>query len=212
MGDLTFLGPEFLTWLYFYIDQEGGEIKAGKPEARITVGKSILLKPLANPDMRVAILSPMLDDSGEVLQAIRAGAHVESMALDVVVGEHIHCLTVNGTDGSLSQVKTRYLFAEQESKMDLAGFDEPSQGPKKKKLTDEESVLIRMSALDEIEAIVDSLFQKFLLRRLGQSFVQQDLTAIRLSVAEGLKARLPPIDHAKRQPSHLEEQPVAYPA
>lgn len=197
---LAFLGPEFLTWLYFHIDQVGGEIPlhelvGGKVDQlqvlRIAIGKRIALKPLTSDDVRVSISSPMLDDSGEVLQAIRAGAYVDTLSLDLVVAERIHSLTLNSADGSLSNAKTRQLFELNDHDEDELRDPNEPQPSAKPKWNDEESILIRMSNLDEIEDILGGLFSRFLTRRLAQAFVSQDIKTIRQTIAEGLKAKLP---------------------
>jgi hypothetical protein len=160
---LSFLGPEFLTWLYFHTDEV--------PE-KIAVGRRVTLKPLNSEEHKVVISSPTLEDSGEFLQAIRAGAHVESMAFDLVVDDRVHSFTLNALDGSLSGVKTQGL--------------EKSMGD-----SAEADIIMRMSNLDEIEDALSNIFAKFLELRLGQTFVSQSIKSIRESVSEGLKAKLP---------------------
>jgi hypothetical protein len=177
---LVFLGPEFLTWLYFHIEQSGGEIPFGKASLKISVGKKITLRPLAADDIRISVTGPALDDSGEVLQAVRAGAHVDTMAIDIVMGERIHSFTVSAADGGLSNAKTRQLF-------ELTDGDVKATGD----FADESSILFRMSNLDEIEDVLNALFNVFLGRRLAQAFVSQDIATMRQSVSDGLKAKLP---------------------
>lgn len=160
---LSFLGPEFLTWLYFNTDLLSD---------KISIGRRVTLKPLNSEEQKVTIASPKLEDSGEFLQAIRAGAYVESMALDLVVDDRVHSFTLNSLDGSLSGVKTQGL--------------EKSMGD-----SVEADIIIRMSNLDEIEDALNKIFAQFLELRLGQTFVSQSIKTIRESVSEGLKARLP---------------------
>lgn len=175
---LAFLGPEFLTWLYFHITEQG--------DGKIALGKKIMLKPLAVDDIKVSVTGPALDDSGEVLQAVRSGAYVDTMSLDFVLGERIHSLTVSAADGGISNAKTRQLF---EIKDNGGGrFDEVAS---KGDFADESSILFRMSNLDEIEDLLGQLYAVFLGRRLAQAFVSQDIATIRQSVTDGLKAKLP---------------------
>jgi hypothetical protein len=215
---LAFLGPEFLTWLYFHIDQVGGEIPLSELLAtkspiqetlRIAIGKRMALKPLTSDDIRVSISSPMLDDSGEVWQAIRAGAYIDSLSLDFVLGERIHSLTLNASDGAISNAKTRQLFEINDHDADeLSDPSQPTETPKTN-WNDEESILIRMSNLDEIEDILNGLFSRFLTRRLAQAFVSQDISAIRQSIAAGLKAKLPNQVAALTEATHAEEEALA---
>ncbi|MEI6805698.1 MAG: hypothetical protein WCK49_04235 [Myxococcaceae bacterium] len=160
---LLFLGPEFLTWLYFNTDLLSD---------KIAIGRRVSLKPLNSEEQKVTIASPKMEDSGEFLQAIRAGAYVESMALDLVVDDRVHSFTLNALDGSFSGVKTQGL--------------EKSMGD-----SVEADIIMRMSNLDEIEDAMNKIFAQFLELRLGQTFVSQSIRTIRESVSEGLKARLP---------------------
>lgn len=160
---LSFLGPEFLTWIYFNTDLLSN---------KISIGRRVTLKPLNSEEQKVMIASPKLEDSGELLQAIRAGAYVESLALDLVADDRVHSFTLNSLDGSISGVKTQGL--------------EKSMGD-----SVEADIIIRMSNLDEIEDALNKIFAQFLELRLGQTFVSQSIKTIRESVSEGLKARLP---------------------
>ena len=160
---LSFLGPEFLTWLYFHLD---------KLDGRLAIGKRVSLKPLNSEEQKVTIASPKLEDSGEFLQAIRAGAYVESLALDLVIDERIHSFSLNALDGSLSGVKTQ-------------GMDK-STGD-----SEEADIIIRMSNLDEIEDVLKQVFARFLELRLGVTFMSEEVKTMRDSVSVGLKAKLP---------------------
>lgn len=160
---LSFLGPEFLTWLYFHIDELN---------EKLAIGRRVVLKPLNSEEQKVTIASARLEDSGELLQAVRGGAYVESLALDLVIDERIHSFTLNALDGSISGVKTQ-------------GLDK-SQGD-----SQEADVIIRMSNLDEIEDALNRIFARFVELRLGLTFMTESIQAIRDSVSEGLKAKLP---------------------
>ncbi len=189
---LFFLGPEFLTWLYFHIDQVGGEILIAKilpkwPDReqvmRIAVGKRINLKPLAASEMRVSIVGTALDDSGEVLQAIRAGAYIDSLSLDFTIGERLHRMMIQAVDGAIGNAKTEQAFSVTDDMQEDENLSTQE--------TSVEIILLRMSNLDEIEDLLDGLFAQFLNRRLAHVFIEQDVYSMRLIVAEGLVAKLP---------------------
>ncbi|MES2504975.1 MAG: hypothetical protein V4534_08875 [Myxococcota bacterium] len=161
MIQLDFLGAEFLTWLYFRIEEL----------PQVTLGKKVSLKPLNGEDRKVTISTPNLDDSGEVLQAIRSGYHVETLALEYVIDERVHAFTLNATDGTISGVR--------------------SNGHGKSTGEDQEAdILLRMANLDEIEEILMKLFGQFMEVRLGQTFVSQEIKSIREFVLQGLQAKL----------------------
>ena len=92
--ELEFIGPEFLTWAYFYLTNEGTEanlkelcptsknFSQGDQQIKFVIGKKILLQPLEAKEVRVQVQSPVLDGCGEVLQAISSGSLIASMSLD----------------------------------------------------------------------------------------------------------------------------------
>jgi len=199
------LGSEFLTWLYFYIDQVQGEMLVSQlipkwPTAhqtiRIRTGKRISLKTLASGDTKISIACPALEDRGEVLQAIREGTYIDSLSLDLVLGERIHSLTIQAVDGAISQVKTSEVF----HKLNNEDFDEEEKEIQHE-VELETNILLKMANLDEIEDLLDGLFEIFLKRRLASAFIEKDICVIRQMVSEGLLAKLPKTmkQHEKNQ-------------
>ena len=47
-----------------------------------------------------------------------------------------------------------------------------------------------MQCLDELEAVVDALFARFITRRVARAWHTEDVATIRKTVSKGLKARL----------------------
>jgi hypothetical protein len=191
---LSFLGPEFLPWLYFNINQVGGEFLISKilpkwpvreQTVKIGIGKRMNLKPLIVTETRISIVGTALDDSGEVLQAIRAGAYVDSLSLDFVIGERVHHVIVQAADGAISNAKTDQSFT-------VSSDGEDGENLSKQE-SSAETILLRMSNLDEIEDLLDGLFVQFLNRRLANVFIEQDVFSMRKIVADGLVAKLPKI-------------------
>ncbi len=189
---LSFLGPEFLTWLYFHIDQVGGEILISKilpkwpsreQTVKIAIGKRMNLKPLVVTETRISVVGTALDDSGEVLQAIRAGAYVDSLALNFVIGERLHYVIVQAADGAIGNAKTEQSFTVSDAQEDGENLSVHESSA--------ETILLRMSNLDEIEDLLDGLFGQFLKRRLAHAYIEQDVFSMRQTVADGLVAKLP---------------------
>lgn len=203
---LNFLGPEFLSWLYFHLDEKGGELRFSEyskqkisfeDSFRMCIGNRALLRPLAGESASVTVTGAAIDDSGEVLQAFRAGALVDSLSLEIHFSQTTYTFTVNAKDGSISQFKILQPFK-----------NDPVEKDEDQELEDEANVIVRMSALDEAEMIVDALFQEFVGRRLHQAFVTTDLANMRRSVSEGLQSKLPPREQKRSTgESGLLEQP-----
>lgn len=180
--DKTFLGQEFLTWLYFFLDESDYEVDLpgafekgiGPQQDRVAfaIGKKTVLTSLDASGVRVALSGPDLDDCGEVLQALRRGALVDTLELQMALDERVYTVTLRGQDGQMSSVR----FFE--------GMIKEGEG-------DAGDVLdVRLAALDEIDAVIDGLFGRFVTRRLAQAWEKEDIMRMKKKVAAGLAAKL----------------------
>lgn len=206
IADKLFLGTEFLTWLYFTIVEEGGSLDLGDalPEAvrppkdedgkslvLFAIGKKAVLKTVDAGGARVALSGAGLDDNGEILQAVRRGALIDTMSLDMSLGHRVYSFSLRADDGGVWGIKLPDLFSEPEDQD--AGVHDPLAPPKKKrrpKLPLEDILALRMQCLDELEAVVDALFARFITRRVARAWHTEDVATIRKTVSKGLKARL----------------------
>ena len=208
VADKLFLGTEFITWLYFTIVEEGGSIDLGDalPEAMrpppdddgkcmvlMAIGKRAVLKTVDTGGARVTLAGAGLDDNGEILQAVRRGALIDTMSLDMSLGHRVYSFSWRADDGGVVGVKLPDLFSEPEDQ-DAATIRDPLLGPATKKrrpkLPLEDILALRMQCLDELEAVIDALFARFITRRLARAWHTEDVAGIRKVVARGLKARL----------------------
>ncbi len=180
--DKGFLGQEFLTWLYFFLDESDYEVELpgafekgiGPQHDRVAfaIGKRTVLTSLDQSGVRVALSGPDLDDCGEVLQALRRGALVETLELQMALDERVYTVTLKGRDAQLSSVR----FFE--------GMVKEGEG-------DASDVLdVRLAALDEIDAVIDGLFARFVTRRLAQAWQKEDIARMQKKVAAGLASKL----------------------
>lgn len=215
---LVFLGAEFLTWLYFHIDQIGGEVLVADlipgwqstiQKMQLHIGKQMTLKSLLVADMRVSISASTLEERGEVLQSIREGAYIDSLSLEITLGERVHNFVVQASDGAITQAKTTQLFKESgDLGFNPASFNSKDE-EKNEEIDIETNLLLRMSNLDEIEDLLDGLFARFLKRRLAQAFIRQDIGAIRQKISEGLIAKLPKMNITNGSELSREEEVIA---
>ncbi len=211
LADKLFLGPEFLTWLYFTLLEEEmvidlsdslpSALKAGggddpndgsDGEVQFAIGKRAVLKTIDAGGAKVTLSGAGLDDNGEILQAIRRGAYVDVLSLDMSLGHRVYSFTLNAADGGLTGVKLPDLFSEPEDQD--AGIVDPLGPPARKKrrpkLPLEDILALRMQCLDELESVLNALFGRFVTRRLARAWHTEDVASIRKAVAKGLKARL----------------------
>ncbi|MCC7070635.1 MAG: hypothetical protein IT383_04890 [Deltaproteobacteria bacterium] len=204
LAEKAFLGPEFLTWLYFTLLEEELELPLpaafakGTPDEEtlvgFAIGKRAALRALDASGARVALSGGGLDDCGELLQAVRRGALLEVLALEVAIQSRVYTLTLRADDGGLVGVKLPDLFSEPDESPDPTVAPPDPLGKKarkpKLKLPLEDVLALRMQCLSELEAVLDALFAQFVTRRLARAWHSDDLARVRAKVAQGLKARL----------------------
>jgi hypothetical protein len=210
--DKLFLGPEFLTWLYFTLLDEGmalpraelglpaptgamaadgvDDVDEDQDLVQFAIGKRAVLKAVDAGGARVALSGTGLDDNGEILQAIRRGAFLDTLALDLSMGHRVYSFTLRADDGGFVGVKLPDLFSEPEEEDGLQDPLAPKRKKRRPKLPLEDILALRMQCLDELEAVIDALFARFVTRRLARAWHSEDVAGIRRAVARGLKARL----------------------
>ena len=202
LNDKLFLGPEFVTWLYFTLLDEGFEIElpgafpegVQPPEGnivRFAIGKRTTLKTADPSGAKVTLAGPGLDDNGEILQAIRRGALVDTLTLELACDSRVYTFTLNAADGGHSGVKLPELFSEEEDDDPTGILGPPKAKKSRPKLPFDAVLTLRMQCLDELERILDALFERFVTRRLARAWVSEDVRSIRRRVSTGLKARIP---------------------
>lgn len=203
LADKLFLGPEFLTWLYFTLLEEGLELELpaafppGTEEdeavVQFQIGKRAQLKTVDATGARVTLAGPGLDDNGEILQAIRRGALLEMLSLELSIQSRVYAFTLRAEDGGMVGVKLPDLFSEPDE--DEAGAIPVDPLEKKKarrrpKLPLEDVLALRMQCLTELERVVDALYTRFITRRVARAWRSEDVAGIRKRVASGLRQRL----------------------
>lgn len=202
LADKLFLGPEFVTWLYFTLLEEGMEMAlptafppgTDEEEAvvQFQIGKRAQLKSIDATGAKVSLSGPGLDDNGEILQAIRRGALLEILSLEVSIQSRVYAFTLKADDGGLVAVKLPDLFSEPDEDEGAIPVDplEKKKAKRRPKLPLEDVLALRMQCLGELERVLDALFERFVTRRLARAWRSEDVAGIRKRVAAGLKQRL----------------------
>lgn len=187
-ADKVFLGPEFLTWLYFFLEDVGFEVVVEGETVRFAMGKRAMLKVLDASGSRVSVSGPDLDDSGELLHAVRRGALIEVLTLQMALGERVYDLALSGMDGGIT-LKVPNLFTKDDPESD--DDDQPDAQPRSRRADAGDVLDLRMMCLDEVEGVLDDLFRRFVTRRLARAWHSEDLGTMRSTVATRLKGHLP---------------------
>ena len=204
LAEKAFLGPEFVTWLYFHLEAEGWELHL--PDAfpdrdsapaddlvQFALGKRTTLRRLDETGARVVLSGTEIDGGGELFQAVRRGALIDSISLEMSVDSRVYGFTLSGSDGGLSGVKFPDMFTDPEA--DDGALQDPlapsPAAPRAPKLPLEDVIELRVICMEDIENVLDTLFERFLVRRLAAAWESEDRRLMQQVVAKELKVRTP---------------------
>ncbi len=161
-----FIGNEFLTWLWFMIDNEPNRLFTTPDENReIQIGSRIVIeKGIENTVEKITIKG---DDAGleEGIMALRKGALVTEIHLVYKENELTWAFTVKGESLNLSNLKL------------------PETGPMESKEDLEAAVLDRIYLYEKALIAVQSLFGRFIQLRVSNDWRQQVIPAIKKWIA-----------------------------
>ncbi|MCE5333876.1 MAG: recombination-associated protein RdgC [Desulfobacteraceae bacterium] len=147
LSEGRFLGFDFLTWLWYFIEKMGGTIEAGDKVANIHLGERMVLVLPSDGKERV-ICTSQANFLHEARTALRQGKVVEELQLFIEVGENEYMLTM---DSSLWAMK---------------GLKTPKQLPDYGQEDPDGRFLEKMYFIEEVFNTVDALYLRFLSDRL----------------------------------------------
>jgi hypothetical protein len=149
-----FLGAEFLTWLWYAIDEE---VKAIRPATRgvLTVGDRVVLENSLSELVERVAISGENADLGEGLLALKKGALVAELRLRYVVGDREWRFALKGDTLAFSTLKTPW--------------SSPVESPDEV----EGAVLEKVGLCEEIVRLVDSLFLQFVKLRVSERWREE---------------------------------------
>lgn len=166
----AFLGYEFLTWFFLLLENKESqesvhEITKGlifKEEIKIFLGNKLNTCLFNHKEQKTSVNSPLLEESHEVFASIANGHLVENLSLVLSFGDYSASLQISAKDFSISQLK---LKNDYENNDGLAMAEEPMNENDKLR----EETFLRMSALKDVERVIDAFLQKFLALRWDYS-------------------------------------------
>jgi hypothetical protein len=150
-----FLGFEFLTWLWFLMDQDHKKIKKLVPDlVSLQIGNRIVLENQRNETVETITIKG--DDAGleEGILSLKKGAVVTELNLSYKAGDQNWQFTVKGESLNISNLKT------------------PETAPIETK-EDIEGALIEKSYLyNQVLQLIDKLFTHFIQTRVSNNWTQ----------------------------------------
>ncbi|MFZ2445425.1 MAG: recombination-associated protein RdgC [Syntrophobacteraceae bacterium] len=178
MSEGRFLGFEFLTWLWYYIERMGGSIQAGEKVANIHLGERMVLVLPGDGKERV-ICTSQANFLHEARTALRQGKVVEEMQLFFIVGDNEYMLTLDSSLWALKGLKT------------------PKQLPDYGQEDPDGRFLEKMYFIEEVFATLDALYARFLADRLTPGWDTDTLPQLKQWIEEG-EGRTAPESPPKR--------------
>jgi len=144
-----FLGHEFLTWLWFVIENEQSSIKQSLPQpALIQIGNRIKLENHRNKNLETITIKG--DEAGleEGILALRKGALVTELNIIYETKNIVSQFNIRGESLNIGNLKTQI------------------DGPLEKKEDIEERVLEKADQYNEAIQLVENLYKNFIRLRV----------------------------------------------
>lgn len=161
-----FLGNEFLTWLWFVIDNQVDILRETDDElVSLHIGNRMVLENHRNDGVeRVTIKGDQVGLEEGVL-ALRKGAVVTEVNLIYKAGSHEWRFSVKGESLNISGLKT------------------PETGPVEQEGDREGAILERIFLIERVVILIDSLYGRFLGLRITDNWERSVVPRIRKWVA-----------------------------
>ena len=166
LTDGRFLGSEFLTWLWYYIERLGGTIQAGDKVAEVHLGERMTLMLPADGKEKV-VCTTQANFLHEARTALRQGKVVDEVQLLLIIGENEYVLTLDSSLWALKGLKT------------------PKQLPDYGSEDPDGRFLEKMYFLEEASSALDSLYMRFLTERLTPGWESDTLVELQKWIDEG---------------------------
>jgi len=159
MTTTSFLGKEFLTWLWYITEKQEGlvEISDGGGAAEVWLCDSIVLSGASVGAERVTIRTEDPASCVEARMALRQGKKVEKARVRFVRGQREWTVTISGESLALSSVKIPALLTREE----------------------DEKLHERLSLLEQVDGMVSSLFMDFLRIRTDEAAWPDELASLK---------------------------------
>jgi hypothetical protein len=166
LHDGRFLGSEFLTWVWFYLERLGGTIQAGERVANIHLGERMVLVLPGDRKERI-VCTTQTNFLHEARTGLRQGKVVDEAQFYITVGENEYLLTL---DSSLWAVK---------------GLKTPRQLPDYGREDPDGRFLEKMYFIEEVFSVLEALYTRFLTERLTSGWETDTLAQLQKWINEG---------------------------
>jgi len=158
INQTRFLGKEFLTWLWYKSELNGGAFALGNEQSAALWFDDKIVLELAFDNVKEVntIRGENPTGSAEAKAALRMGKKVASAKLGMSMASRDWSFSVSGEELSLSGVKVPALLAAEE----------------------DEQVLERLTLIEELEGVIDALYKDFMELRTTPKSWKAELKSI----------------------------------
>lgn len=144
-----FLGQEFLTWLWFLLETEGGAEVKNLGWVELTLGERLVLGPAMGADGSRVTVSGAEGSLAEAREALRQGKLVEALRVGLEIHGEEYALNLEAAELTVKSLKLPTTAAPSEDPDGLEGL-----------------VLERVALLENTLKAAEGLFSLFLSQRL----------------------------------------------
>jgi hypothetical protein len=166
LNDGRFLGSEFLTWVWFYIEKLGGSIQAGDKIANVHLGERMVLVLPGDRKERV-VCTTQTNFLHEARTGLRQGKVVDEAQLLLMIGDNEYLLTLDSSLWALRGLKT------------------PKQLPDYGSEDRDGRFLEKMYFIEEVFSVLEVLYMRFLADRLTPGWETDTLVQLQKWIDEG---------------------------
>lgn len=149
-----FLAREFLTWLWFRCEVEGGEFQVGQTELAMVVEDALALATLEPDGTKVTIRGGTPTERPEAANALGTGLLLRKARLLLAQGELEWTFTLDGETLDVTSVKV----------------PEAPEGSAEEESEEEDPLVAKLEAGEQLREWTDALFRQFLELRLADDW------------------------------------------
>lgn len=166
-----FLGREFLTWLLFRVEEDGGRLTIGDDVVEMTLGDRVVMQEQGERNARLTLVDEG-DMSSELGAGLRRNKLIDRARIAVTRGERRWELSLDG--GMLTYDSLR---CPKLGDRDAALSDDP-------RALFENDLFLRLADVEEVIGFIDGLFSSFCQLRASSRWEAETLPALRAWVAD----------------------------
>ena len=166
LEEKAFWGHEYLTWLWFRSEVEGGEIEVpGIGPVTLWIENRMVLGSLDTESKENILKEGDVSRSGEAAAGLKLGKKLQQARFGLTCEDREYSFVLDGAHLDLNSVKIPKTLAEEEDDWHA-------------------TALIRQGLIQECLTVIDTLFEQFCRTRISADWAGEVLPAMAIWIAE----------------------------